>query len=121
MKQIYNTEIMAYAAWHRNGPDKRIKLHRPVGVKQKEPEIVPVPIEEPEAKPEPEPGVVPVPIEESEIKPEPEPELEREPKVIPVPIMVAVPRISTNEQRLSSIEVHAYYVSKLTITSAILK
>ena len=62
---------MAYAAWHRNGPDKRIKLHRPVGVKQKEPEIVPVPIEEPEAKPEPEPepeiwgtiGVCPVSVQ----------------------------------------------------------
>ena len=112
MKQIYNTEIMAYAAWHRNGPDKRIKLHRPVGVKQKEPEIVPVPIEEPEANPEPEPEpvVVPVPIEEPETKPEPEPEPEpeREPEVIPEPIMAAVPRISTNEQRLSSIEGHAY-------------
>ena len=53
----------------------------------------------PKFKPSP-----PFPPEE----PEPEPEPEREPEVIPVPIMAAVPRISTNEQRLSSIEVHAY-------------
>ena len=94
---------MAYAAWHRNGPDKRIKIHRPVGAKQKEPEVVPVLIEEPEAKSEPEPE--PERETEPEPVPEPEHEPEREPEVIPIPIMTAVPRIAC-EQRLSSIEVH---------------
>ena len=106
-------EIMAYAAWHRNGPDKRVKIHRPVGVKLKEPDPVPVvpvpvepvPVEPVPVVPEPDPvSVVPEP-EPVPMVPEPEPEPRPVIPVVPVVVMAPVPRIQ-DTQRLSSIEVN---------------